>query len=615
MSIDVKKKLKRKNNRTYLAKDFNSFRSELLRYAKTYFPNQIQDFSEASLGGLLLDMAAMVGDTMTFYLDHQFNELNAYTAVESKNLIRHLRSAGIQISGASPASVYTTFFIKVYSEQLSDGSYAPKRSALPVILAGTQCESFNGVKFNLTEDLDFAKQDDGGNYDASYVVEDVNSDGSPASYIMTLEGLMVSGDESEDSFSIGTTHVPFREVSLKRSDVSDIMSVTDSDGNQYYEVESLSQDTVFKAVMNLNEDSDLVQSNLEVAPAPYRFVRIVDPNTRVTRVKFGSGDADSLDDDIIPDPSKLSLPLYGKTTFSRFSIDPNDLIKSRTLGISPKNTTIRIRYRSGGGLSHNVPASAIRKISNIKISFRRNPSMADATYVRSSLDVKNHDPARGGDSAPTLSELREKIPVARQQQSRIVSKQDLLARIYTLPAQFGRVYRAGISDNPENPLSSLLYVISRNRMGQLDITPDSLKKNIAKYLNEFRLISDAIDILDASVVNYYVKFGILCNPNVNKQATVQTAIARVKEILELRHFQIDQPILIDDIRNVIINTPGVISLIDLDIGPLAGTIENRIYSDTSFDFKTSTVRNMITGPQGSIFELRFPTNDIIGTAL
>jgi hypothetical protein len=426
---------------------------------------------------------------------------------------------------------------------------------------------------------------------------------------------MVSGDETEDTFNLSTSHVPFRELLLKKTDVSDIMSVTDSDGNEYYQVGSLSQDTVFKAITNLSNDNDLVQSNLEVVPAPYRFVKIVDPNTRTTKLRFGSGDADSLDDDIIPDPSDLSLPLYGKKTFSRFSIDPNDLIRSKTLGISPKNTVIRARYRSGGGLRHNVPAEAIRRVSSLKINFRRNPSLEDATFVKSSLDAKNHEAARGGDTAPSLTELREKIPVARQQQSRIVSKQDLLARIYTLPAQFGRVYRAGISDNPENPLSSILYVCSRDNTGRLAITPDSLKQNLSKYLNEFRLISDALDILDASVINYYVKFGILCNPNVNKQSTVQVAINKVREILSLKYYQINQPILIDDIRNVIINTPGVVSLVELDVGPLAGTIEGRVYSDVSFDFSKATVRNMVIGPEGSIFEMKFPSNDIIGTAL
>ena len=113
----------------------------------------------------------------------------------------------------------------------------------------------------------------------------------------------------------------------------------------------------------------------------------------------------------------------------------------------------------------------------------------------------------------------------------------------------------------------------------------------------------------------YVKFGILCNPTVNKQATVKSTITAIKQILELKYFQIDQPILLDDIRNVILNTPGVISLVDLDVGPLAGVVDSRVYSDVSFDFKKSTIRNMIIGPPGSIFEMRFPESDIIGTAL
>ena len=614
MAIDIKKKVKKERIRNFLARDFGGFRQELLQYARTYFPNKIQDFSEASFGGLLLDMAAMVGDTMSFYLDHQFNELNPLTAIENNNIIRHLRNAGVKITGSSPASVRVNFYIEVPAEQLSNGSYSVKSTSLPIVLPGTVLESSNGTRFNLVEEVNFAETKTNGDYKAEIVLGETTETGSPATYIMIMQGLCVSGEESIETFTFGVDHVPFRRVTMATSNVTDIVDIVDSDGNKYYQVESLSQDTVFKGVLNLADDGSLVPYNLEVVPCPHRFVVNFDPVTKLTTLNFGAGDAESLDNDIIPDPSKLSLELYGKTSFSRFSIDPNSLLETNTLGISPRNTTLSVSYRAGGGLSHNVPAESIRFVKTLKIDFRRSPETNDAIFVRSSIDVKNLEPARGGDSAPTLDELRRRVTASRQMQSRIVTKQDMLTRLYTLPSKFGRVFRAGIRENPTNPLAIQIYVISRDESGTLSVSPDSLKINLSEYLNEHRLISDAMDILDAQIINFTVRFGIVTTPSANKILVVDNVIKRLSSILTIDNFQIDQPIIMDDIVNIIINTPDVLSLVSLDIVPISGQHQGRSYSSNSFSFKNSTKNRVITGPPGSIFELKFPQFDIIGNA-
>ena len=615
MSIDVKNKIKKSRSRTFLAKDFESFRAELLSYARVYFPDKIKDFSEASMGGLFLDMAAFVGDSLSYYLDHQFTELNPLTAVKRKNILRHLRMVGVDVVGSAPSSVYVKFYVKIPAEQKNDGTYAPKTSALPLIRNGTVLTSASVINFNLVEDLDFTAVDENGEYYASVTIFEQSDSGNPTSYVMALSGLCVSGNETYDEFNVGTAHVPFRKLTLLNTDVSDIISVTDSDGNIYYQTETLSQDTVFRAVMNIDEDGNYVPMNLEVISAPRRFTAKHDPTTRLSTIRFGSGDAETFDDDIIPDPSTLSLPLYGKKTFSRFAIDPNALLKTQTLGISPKGTKIRVRYRHGGGLSHNVAAGSIRLVKSLNMDFQNSPTSADAVYVRGSIEIKNLEPARGGDAAPTLEELRGKIPAARQMQSRIVSKQDLLARIYTMPNEFGRVYRAGIRTNPINPLASELFIVSRDRHGKLTTSPDALKRNLSTYLNEYRLISDAIDILDASVSNFQVKFGIMTAPGANKNGVIQSVISRIKDIMKIDNFQIDQPILMDDITNIIINTPGVVSLLSLEVFPKIGTEEDRTYSDFYFDYSASTRNKVIVGPPGNIFELKYPDNDIIGSAL
>lgn len=616
MSVKIKQKLKAGSNRTFLVKDFEAFRLDLIQQAKIFFPDKIKDFSEPSVAGLLVDLAASVADTMSFYLDHQFKELDPSSAVEISNIETHLRNAGVGITGASPAAVTVTVSLKVPAElDTTVSKYLPKTSCLPVILAGTSFESNSGIIFSLTEDLDFAERDVLGNIVPVYVTS-VSSGGIPTQFEMSLKGLALSGAETTQSVSVGAAHVPFREMVLTNANVSDVLSVKDSDGNVYYEVASLSQDTVYVPVDNTSHDDfDTVPKTLEIIPATYRFTKRTSLSSRKTILRFGSGDANVLDDDIIPDPSELSLELYGKKTFSKFAIDPGALIGSQTLGISPKNTTVSIRYRYGGGQLHNADSGTIAAIANLSLEFRKEPSAANALTVRQSIKVTNELAASGGTNAPEVEYLRTMIQSARNAQSRTVTREDLLARIYSLPAEFGRVFRVGLANNPTNPLALLMYVISLDRNGNLAPSPDALKMNLSKYLNEFRLISDAIDVLDVSVINYGITFEVYVDKTSNKQIVLQNINRRIADSLKIKYFQIDQPLIIDDIVNLIINTPGVISLTDLQVYPKTGMIESRSYSTYSFPFETSLKNGILRGTIGSIFELKFPENDIVGHAI
>lgn len=613
MGFDIKKKIRPERNRSYLNKDFDSLRAELLRYARTYFPDKIKDFSEASLGGLLLDMAAFVGDVNSFYLDHQFNELNVETAVETTNIERHIRNAGVKITGASPAFTPVTVYIEVPAEILSDDTTRPQRSALPIIGKGTVFTANNGVTFELVDDLNFAETDVNNVIKAESVIAETDSSGRPLSYVIYLTGDTISGKVTTETFSISNSFVPFRTITLSQDNITEIISITDSQGNIYYEVESLTQDTVFKGILNKNDDDELVKENLEIIPAPYRFTSSTSFRTGLTTIQFGSGKADSIDDDVIPDPSELALPLFGKRSFSRFSINPGNLLNTQTLGISPVNTTITVQYRYGGGLRHNVAAETIRTVTSLNIKFKGGVSASTAQFVRASIDVTNISPASGGENPPTLFELRDKVPAARNSQARIVTREDLLARVYTMPSNFGRVFRAGIRSNPNNPLATQLFIVSRDVNSNLITSPDSLKKNLRVYLNQFRLISDAIDILDAQVIDIGVKFSVVADPAANKNAIVQTVISNLATYFDISNFQIDAPIVISEAQNIIINSPGVISLTGLEIFNRAGIIDNRAYSNISLNIPANTFRGLVIPPPGGIFQMKYPNVDIIGS--
>jgi hypothetical protein len=613
MTVNIKKQLKNNYNKSYLARDFDSIKLKLLENINIFFPDKIRDFSEASVGGMFLDMIATVGDSMSFYMDHQFKEMDPFQAVESANIEMHLRNAGVKPYGASPAVVELQITLRVPVD-IVENIPLPRASALPKLLQRTVFQSNNGVNFQLLEDLDFAELAADGDYLADYAADSVDA-GIPTIMKVTRTALAVSGNEKNEIFNIPNQHIPFRELVLSNDNVSSIIAVTDGDGDEYYEVESLSQDTVFLAVKNLGLDRNLVAKNLELIPAPKRYVRIDSAVTRNTKIRFGSGDASSLDDDIVPDPSDLTLPLYGKKTIPRFSLDPNSLLKTQTLGISPKNTTINVRYRYGGGLSHNVDANSINQISTIAFEFKSNVQPDDAIYVRRNIFVTNPAPAQGGQDAPDLQTLRSLIPTAKNSQVRVVSKQDLLARIYTLPSEFGRVFRASIADNPVNPLSIIIYLISLDSSGRMVPASDSLKLNLSNYLNEFRLISDAYDVLDARVINFGVTYEVYLDRKVNRQQAILNINNRIATAFDRKYFQIDQPIVVDDIVNSIINTLGVISLADLRIFPKTGIERDRQYSDFQFNFENSTKKGIIRAPLGSIFELRHPSFDIVGSAV
>lgn len=614
----INKQIKKQRKRSYIARDFDSFRAELYDYATTYFGDRIRDFSEASIGGLLLDMAAMVGDTMSFYLDHQFNELNWENAIETKNIQTHLRLAGVKQSGVSPAVVGITFTMSIPSVLLN-GAWVPRIELLPTIGEGTVV-SGGVTNFSTTEDLHMWETDRLGQLVAKVTTEKVNTNGEPEAFLVEKEIICISGNVAEQSFVIPNVHIPFRKIVISNHNITDIISVVDSEGNEYFEVDSLSQDTVYRGILNIDDDDNLVKKNLEIVPAPYRFIAFADHVTGITTIQFGSGNADSIDDDLIPDPSDISLPLYGKKTFSRFSIDPSSMLQTQTLGVSPKNTTITVKYRYGGGISHNI---APNSVIGVETSFLTWPLLTNPTpeqfalqrEVKNSINVFNDFPAAGGAAAQDIEELRAQIPAARTMQSRIVTKDDLLARVHTLPSDFGRVFRAGIHQNPNNPLSAELFIVCLNNLNQLCIAPDSLKKNLRVYLNEHRLISDAIDILDASIINFKIDFAVVIDPQYVKKAVLQIIISKLKDVTRLKMFQIDQPIVLTDLMNIVINTEGVLSLTGLSVTTRRGLVEDRVYSDMSFNIKHNTRKGLIIGPPGSIFEMRYPDYDIVGSAI
>lgn len=619
MATDTRRTIQQAiRERKYLNKDFDGFRSDLEEYARTFFPNKIQDFSPNGFGGLLIELASYIGDVQSFYLDHQFGELNAETAVETKNLEKLLREAGVKIVGAAPATLNVTFYIRVPV----GSNLSWDKTALPIIKAGTTVNSNAGVPFELIDDVDFTvtKSDGKPANNILYQIGDRDPNDNPVNYIFSAKGTCISSITKTSTFSVNGFE-PFKRHTLSDKDVTDIISVTDSDGNNYYQVDFLTQDTVFRSVRNKTPASVsppneiYVDSNLEIIPAPFRFYTTTDLATRTTTLIFGGGSGQTMDDDLVPDPSEAALPLYGKAAFSRFTIDPNNLLRTSTLGSIAPNVSITVTYRSGGGLNHNISPQSITEVSFLNMTFPNNPTVAIAASVRSSTDAGNDNAASGGADAPTLAELRLQIPSARNSQYRIVSKEDLLARIYSLPANFGRVYRCSIHTNPNNSNAANLFILCKNQNNELTFAPDMLKNNLKTYLNQFRMISDAIDILDGQIINLQINYDILVDPTYQRPLVLQNVQSKLINYFNIGNFQMDQPLILDDIRNIIYNTIGVTSVRNIQVTNVTGQVGSRVYSSIRYNINNNLInQSILIPPSGGMFEVKYKNFDLVGRA-
>lgn len=611
MAKNIKKEISKHKDISYSNRDFESIRNELKRYTSTHFNQNVVDISDASLAGLLIDLASYVGDVMSYYIDHQFNESSLETAVEQENVERLIRAAGTPIAGPGPAIVEVTFRARIPATIIA-GEYVPNRTYLPKIKKETIVSSNSGIDFTLMDNIDFAEVDQDNNLVASYRVGQLSGN-VPLNFICERKGVCTSAKTTQERFTLGDKIVPFRTLTLTNSNVTEIIHVYDADGDPYYEVESLTQDTVFKRFANSRSDAEYSPQRLHIQHAPKRFVTTRSGVTGKTTLRFGSGDDMAFDEDIVPDPSEHAVTLYGdRQTTSKISIDPNSFLETQTLGISPRNTTITVNYRHGGSVRHNVAAASINSVKTLITTFSTATPTSIATSIRSSMTVVNENPAAGGEDAPTLEDLRTIALFSKNSQNRVVTREDLLARVYAMPTNFGRVFRASVRDNPNNPQAAQLHILSRDSNGKLMLSPDTLKENLGFFLSKFRLVSDAIDILDASIVNIGINYTVTVDAAMNSETTLNVVNAKLGEYFKVKKWQIDQPIVTGEIENIILNTLGVVSILELSFVGIHGVHNGLIYSDFAFDTKRHMDRGYIFPPRGGIFEVKFPNEDIVG---
>ena len=438
---DVSKEVK------YLNKDFEGFRNDLIEYAKTYFPTTYSDFNESSPGMMFIEMAAYIGDVLSYYVDSQFKESILAYAEEKRTIYNIAQSLGYKPKVSYPASTVLDVFQTVPATGTGDTTRPNMNYALTVTNASKVKSKSTGKTFRLMDDVNFK-------YSSSYdptVVSIFETDSNvPTKYLLKKRVRAISGDPKEELFTF-TTATQYDKVVLGNPNVIEILSCVDSDGNSWYEVPFLAQDTIFDEVENISaNDSDLTQYNdtapylLKLRKTPRRFTAFIRDDNR-TELRFGAGVSDNPDEEIVPNPDRVGSSLASGVSKLDTAFDPANFLNTRTYGLAPSNTTLTIKYTVGGGIEDNVPANDIKNLSDV--TYRIDDSALVTATVQDAKDsvaFNNPDPASGGRSGESLIEIKNNALAYFQAQSRAVTKEDYMIRALSLPQRFGNIAKVYI---------------------------------------------------------------------------------------------------------------------------------------------------------------------------
>ena len=610
----------------YLNKDFDGFKQKLLEFAQVYYPTTYNDFSDTSAGLMLIEMSAYVGDILSFYGDNQVQENFVEFAKQRNNLLSLAYTHGYfpQVTTAATTGIDVFQLLPATTEF---GQVRPDYNYAMILANGAQIQSSNdsSVFFYIEDQVNFTTS---GSFDPTTIsVYSVDSSNNPDFYLLKKSAKASAGTLKTATFTF-TTPEKFATIQIQDTDIIEIVKITDSDGNRFYEVPYLAQETIFDPVTNIeSNDPTLAQYNettphlLKVKKVPRRFIkRFKSDNT--LEIQFGPGVSSNPDEIITPNSDNIGLGLPYGTDKLTTAWDPANFTYTKTYGLAPSNTTLTVQYLVGGGASSNVSVQSLSILSSGSISFFGSGlDNTLKTTVSVSLAFSNPEAATGGGDGDTNEDIRRNSIAQYPTQLRTVTKDDYAIRALSLPSKFGKVSKVYVTqENNEavknseelydtNTLS--LYVLSQNSINDLIVADSALKENLRVFLAEYRMLTDAIRIKDAFIINIGINFDVILLPNFNTQTVLNACIQALKTYFEIDKWQINQPILINNVKNIIDQVEGVQTVKKLEFTNKIGESEG--YSKLAYDINGATINEILyPSLDPSIFELKYPDNDIQG---
>jgi hypothetical protein len=599
-------------NISYLNKSFSDFKTSLLNHAKTYFPTVYNDFSDASPGMMFIEMGAYVGDVLSFYLDTQFQEnLLLYTKEKSNALaMSYVLGYRPKVSYASNVELEISQLVPIISSGDRIIQQSPDDSYYMRIPINSKFSSTTGVTFITLSEVDFAVDKD---REISFF--------SSQYYLITKKVQAISAEIKSQTINFGTTPQKFASAIINDDKILQILRVTDSYGDIWYEVPYLAQETVINKTSNLGQDELLTPYLLNYTKVNKRFVTRFQPDNSL-ELQFGSGVSSVSDETLLPNPQNIGIGTISNVYDTSNTFNKANIVVTKEYGLAPTGN-LTVEYLVGGGIESICDSNTIINIGVgfNDVTFNGGVDILSSQQIFSSLTVTNPLPSVGGRDGDTVEEIRQNSLHSFAAQNRAVNKEDYMNRVLSMPSDFGSVAKIYVEQDAaidsdvndkllnHNPLSISMYLLSYDINKNVTIPSETLKTNVSSYLSNYKMLTDAINIKNAYYINIGVNFEITALPSYNNREVLNNCLLALKEFFSIDKWQINQPIVISDITTSLLKVKGVQSVIKIQIINKQGGD----YSPYGYDIPGATRNNIIyPSLDPAIFEVKFPDNDIAG---
>lgn len=639
----------------YVNRDFTSLKQQLIDFTKQYYPLSYRDFSESSPGQIFIEQASYVGDVLSYYTDQQFLESFIQFAVDRRNIINLAKFLGYKPKVSSASSTGVDIFQLIPSIQNANNEYVPDERYALILRPFTQLTSISGINFIVEESVDFTQDTLFSPREISVFNRD--STGAPQFFLLKKSTKAYSGTIVTKQVSVGAA-TPFLSLKLDETNVLKVISVVDSNNNNYYEVDYLAQETLPLKVDNVPLTNQTLSKYRGETPkilkylrTEKRFVTTIDENN-YTYLQFGANTENFQNTIVVPNPTNVGVALSNLKNLN-ISLDGTNVLKSNSYGVSPSNTTLTITYIIGGGVNSNVNAGDISKIS--ATSFQNDTTgLTDSEItllnsVQNSLRVNNEEASTGGDDAESDEEIRQNAILNFSAQNRMVTQDDFLLRVYALPPDLGNIAKAYVQSNltqqvtynglvsgvttidnnlslnlnpinpldrrkfleSNNPFTNNLYLLGYDANKNLTTINQATLQNLVTYINNYRILTDKINIIDGFIINIGIDFKISVFQGFNKREVLNNCIQSVKSFFDIDKWSFNQPINLSQLNFEIMKIEGVQSVTDIKVKNL--TIDDGNYSPVAYNISIATQNNIVyPSKDPSVFEVKFPNSDIKG---
>jgi len=596
----------------YNARNFADVRRQLIEFIQKYYPETFSDFNDASVGMMLLELNAAVGDMLSFHTDRMFNETQINYAQERSSVLELARTFGLNIPGKRPSITivdWTVTNIPVKGDTF-DVSYAPK------ILKGSQA-SGAGKVFELLEDCDFSSPFTTGGIPNRLIIPNIDGTGTIQNYSLTKREIMVNGiTKTFKKVLTQSDYKPFLELVLPEDNVLSIENIITKEGTNFinqpteeeyadfdlnwYEVPALAQSQVYVVDDNAVSDREGVVVG-KWKNSPQRFIKEYTDNG-FCKIIFGAGDQDV---------SELNEFVGCRGQIDRIGKTVNNL----SLGEIPQtDNTLYVRYRVGGGEDTNIGPNTITSLGTITPIINGDDPNINR-IIGQSISVNNPIPALGGKEQPSVDEIRNLVRYNFSAQNRCVTIKDYQSRVPLMPGEFGVPFRTGVYEERNKVNVSILALDENSKLTTQSTS--ALKQNIAEYLADFRMINDYVTIKNGRVLNLAFEIDVFAEKAVPKGQVISGVIKQVTEYMDINKWDMGDNIYISQLVENINNVGGVLNVTDLRIFNKVN--ENGKYSlnevaQPYIDDETRQIdllgRYTLFGEPNAMFEVKYPNKDI-----